>query len=114
MDVLSISEKLGFSVISHGIHNAEVSRVFCCDILSLCLSQLRKNDLWVTVSGGLNSVAAAYAAGASCIVLACGVTPSDDSVILAAEERGIWILGSEKNIFDAAVSVYELINLKQA
>ena len=110
MTVSSIAEKLGFSVMSHGSNLSEVSHVFCCDVLSICLSQLKPNDIWVTVSGGLNAVAAAYAAGVSCIVLACGIPPLDDSVLLSAEEHGIWILGSEKNIFDTALSVYKLIN----
>ena len=110
MEVLKAAELLGLKVFSSGRIDAEIKSVYCCDIPSICLSKLAQNSAWVTVLGNLNSVAVAFSAGASCIVLPYGIAPIDKKTVDSAKAHGIWILGSDKDIFSTALDIHNIIN----
>lgn len=110
MEVLKAAELLGLKVFSNGRIDAEIKNVFCCDIPSISLSKLPRDSAWVTVLGNLNSVAVAFSAGAPCIVLPYGIAPVDEKTIDSAKEHGIWILGSDKDIFITAIDIHNIIN----
>ena len=47
----------------------EVTKIFCCDLLSIAMSKAPAGCVWVTVMGNRNTLAVASLAEAACIVL---------------------------------------------
>lgn len=110
MTVKELADKQMFKVTVWGNapEKAVISNVFCCDLLSLAMGRAPAGCVWVTVISNINTLAVAALADAACIVLAENVSP-DDKVIAKAKEKGITVLQSEKPVFEAALSVWELI-----
>ncbi|MFR9146752.1 MAG: DRTGG domain-containing protein [Mediterraneibacter sp.] len=90
-------------VLSEGRPEREVTRVFCCDLLSIAMSRA-PSDSMVAV-GNKNTVAVASLADVACIVLAEGVSMDRDSLEKASEE-GIAVLSTELPVFDMALNIY--------
>lgn len=83
-----------------------ISKVFCCDLLSIAMSKAPADSVWVTVMGNINTLAVAALADVACIILAEGVT-LDEGTIIQAETEGIAILQTELPVFDMALKVYQ-------
>lgn len=99
-----------FQILTEGSPNRDISRIFCCDLLSIAMSKAPADGAWVTVMGNRNTLAVASLTEVSCIVLAEGVTLDDDTIAKAGEE-GIAILATELPVFDAALRLYQAGNL---
>lgn len=84
----------------------EISRVFCCDLLSIAMSKAPSGGVWVTVMGNKNTLAVASLTDTACIVLAEGVS-LDDSTLAKAEEEGIAVAATELPVFDMALQIYK-------
>lgn len=84
----------------------EISRIFCCDLLSIAMSKAPADSVWVTVMGNRNTLAVASLADVACIVLAEGVS-LDESTLAKAEEEGIAVLATDLPVFDAALKIYQ-------
>ena len=84
----------------------EISRVFCCDLLSIAMSKAPAGGVWVTVMGNRNTLAVASLTDTACIVLAEGVALDEDTLLKAAEE-GIAVLSTEQPAFDIALKIYQ-------
>ena len=93
-------------VLSAGSPDREVTRVFCCDLLSIAMSRASSGSVWVTVMGNKNTVAVASLTDTACIVLAEGVSMDADSLEKASEE-GIAVLSTELPVFDMALRIYQ-------
>lgn len=93
-------------VLSAGSPDREVTRVFCCDLLSIAMSRAPSGSVWVTVMGNKNTVAVASLTDTACIVLAEGVSMDADSLEKASEE-GIAVLSTELPVFDMALRIYQ-------
>lgn len=87
----------------------EISKVFCCDLLSIAMSKAPENGVWVTVMGNKNTLAVASLADISCIVLAEGVTFAEEELACAKKE-GISVFTTEMPIFDAGLCIQELLS----
>ncbi|MGC4019098.1 MAG: DRTGG domain-containing protein [Muricomes sp.] len=92
-------------VLVQGDPQREVSKVFCCDLLSIAMSKAPADGVWVTVMGNRNTLAVASLADVACIILAEGVA-LDEGTIAQAEKEGIAILTTELPIFDIALEVH--------
>ena len=77
------------------------------DLLSLAMSKVQANYVWITIQTNVNIVAVASLADAACIILADGCIP-DEKTVERAAEQDIIILGGEISAFDAAVKLAEL------
>lgn len=99
-----------FRILAEGSPDRDISRIFCCDLLSIAMSKAPADGAWVTVMGNKNTLAVASLADVACIVLAEGVTLDDDTIAKAGEE-GIAILATELPVFDAALKLYQAGNL---
>ena len=88
----------------------EISKVFCCDLLSIAMSKAPSDSVWVTVMGNKNTLAVASLTDVACIVLAEGVS-LDEGTLAKAEEEGIAILATELPVFDIALEIHEAGNL---
>lgn len=105
MKLQTILELPDCRVLSPGRPERDVSRVFCCDLLSIAMSRAPSDSVWVTVMGNKNTVAVASLADVACIVLAEGVSMDRDSLEKASEE-GIAVLSTELPVFDMALNIY--------
>ena len=93
-------------VLSQGDPEREISRVFCCDLLSIAMGKAPADGVWVTVMGNRNTLAVASLTDTACIVLAEGVS-LDEGTISKASEEGIAVLSSELPAFDIALEFYQ-------
>lgn len=96
-----------FEVLVEGQTDRSISKVFCCDLLSIAMSKAPEGCAWVTVMGNRNTLAVSSLADVSCIILAEGVRLGDAEIDCAKDE-GIAVFATELPIFDAAVKIYEL------
>lgn len=93
-------------VLSQGNPEREISRVFCCDLLSIAMGKAPSDGVWVTVMGNRNTLAVASLTDTACIVLAEGVS-LDEGTISKASEEGIAVLSTELPAFDIALEIYQ-------
>ena len=84
----------------------EISKVFCCDLLSIAMGKAPADSVWVTVMGNKNTLAVATLADVACIVLAEGIG-MDEGTLEKAEEEEITILATELPVFDIALEIHE-------
>ena len=88
----------------------DISRIFCCDLLSIAMSKAPSDGIWVTVMGNKNTLAVASLTDTACIVLAEGVSLDDDT-LAKAEEEGIAVAETELPVFDMALEIHTAGNL---
>ena len=56
MTISELAAQTGFQVLSEGeAPDTQISGVFCCDLLSVCMSHLNAANAWVTVMGNVNA-----------------------------------------------------------
>ncbi|MCU6746560.1 MULTISPECIES: DRTGG domain-containing protein [Lachnospiraceae] len=106
MKVKSILALPECTLLAKGDPERTVSKVFCCDLLSIAMGKAPANSVWVTVMGNKNTLAVASLADVSCIVLAEGVS-LDEGTLTKAEEEGITVLSTQLPVFDIALEIYE-------
>lgn len=106
MRLQTIFELPGFRVLAKGDPGREISRVFCCDLLSIAMGKAPADGVWVTVMGNRNTLAVASLTDTACIVLAEGVS-LDEATLEKAHEEGIAVLSTDLPVFDAALKVYQ-------
>ncbi|MGL4345786.1 MAG: hypothetical protein ACRCTE_11360 [Cellulosilyticaceae bacterium] len=104
MTVADVVSKLGLGVLAGetGLHQT-VEGGYTGDLLSFVMGHAKEGNVWFTIQGHLNSVAVASLLGLSAIVLAEGVTPTED-MIAKANEEGIPVLGSHLTSFELVVA----------
>ncbi|NMA79837.1 MAG: hypothetical protein GX967_04235 [Clostridiales bacterium] len=108
MQISEIASKSGFTIINRG-QDIEAYTVYCCDLLSIVMSNAPEGAIWFTVMGNVNSVAVSVLSDIACIVLAHG-SSLDEDAMQKAKEQDVWVLQTELPIFDAANTVNRLIN----
>lgn len=93
-------------ILVKGNPERHISKVFCCDLLSIAMSKAPSDSVWVTVMGNKNTLAVASLADVSCIILAEDVVLDEGTLAQAAQE-GIAILSTSLPVFDMALRVHE-------
>ena len=78
-----------------------LTKVYCCDLLSLAMSKAPTGGVWVTVMNNINTIAVAALCDVSAVILAEGVVP-DENMIARAEEEGIALFSSSLAVFETA------------
>ena len=101
MKLETILELPECKVLVKGNPEREISKVFCCDLLSIAMGKAPTDSVWVTVMGNKNTLAVA-----ACIVLAEGIG-MDEGTLTKAEEEGIAIISTELPIFDISLEIYK-------
>lgn len=96
----------GFRTLVKGDPDREISRIFCCDLLSIAMSKAPAGGIWVTVMGNRNTLAVASLTDTVCIVLAESVS-LDESTLEKAAEEGIAVLSTDLPVFDASLAIYQ-------
>lgn len=86
--------------------SVEISKPFCCDLLSIAMGKAPAAGAWVTVMGNMNTLAVASLAEVACIILAEGAK-LDETAQKKAKEQGITVLETELPIFEAALLIHQ-------
>jgi hypothetical protein len=108
MTVNDLKNKNIFTLVTEGDLDAEISKVFCCDLLSIAMSKAPAHGAWVTVMGNRNTLAVASLTDTACVILAEDIKFSDAD-LETAKEQNITIFTSESPIFDSALKIQELL-----
>lgn len=106
MKLQTILELPKCRVLVKGRPAREISRIFCCDLLSIAMSRAPADGVWVTVMGNRNTLAVASLTDTACIILAEG-TSLDEGTLAKAGEEGIAVLATDLPIFDMALMIHE-------
>lgn len=109
MKLSEFKEKCGFEVVTDNREDTELTKAFCCDLLSFAMSRTPAGSVWVTVMGNINTVAVAVLTECGCIVLAEGAQ-IDKNAIDKAEQQGATIFRTDMPVFEAALAAHKLIN----
>ncbi len=109
MKVKDLIDENLFTILLEGDNlETEITKPFCCDLLSIVMGKALAGYIWITVMGNINTVAVASLADVSCIVLAEG-SIFDDVALNKAKLEGITVLKTKDSVFDAALKVHQLI-----
>jgi hypothetical protein len=99
-----------FELVNEGDQpEAEIEKLFCCDLLSIAMSRAPSGCAWVTVMGNMNTLAVASLCDAACIILAEGVR-LDDVASVKAVQQGITVFRTDLPIFEAAIAVWDRLH----
>lgn len=109
MTVQELVHQNVFKILSRGEHlEKEISKPFCCDLLSVAMSKASAGSAFITVMANVNTLAVASFTQCSCIVLAEGIE-MDVVTIEKAMTQGITVLASKLPVYETAKLVDDLI-----
>lgn len=98
-----------FSLRGAGDPSKTIEKIFCCDLLSIAMSKAPERSAWVTVMGNKNTIAVASLTDISCIILAEGISFSEEDLNCAVKE-GISVFTTDLPVFDAALKIQGLLS----
>lgn len=104
MKVSDMSVISDFKLLSD-INDTEITKVFCCDLLSVAMGKAPSGSAWVTVMANVNTLAVASLADVACVILAEGAV-FDEALINKAKEEGITVFKTDLPVFDAALLIH--------
>ena len=108
MTVKNIADKLNLNFYAgEELFDKTATGCYIGDLLSLAMSKVQTNYVWITIQTNVNVVAVASLADAACIILADGCVP-DEKTVERAKEQDIIILGGEISTYEAAIKLAEL------
>lgn len=108
MTVKEIAEKLELTPLVEDDFAREVEDCYIGDLLSWVMGRAPSDSAWLTVMGNINSIAVATLADVSCIILVENAALDADAKV-KAKTHGVNILISEKNSYQLAVELSQLI-----
>lgn len=94
------------NILTKGNPHRKLSKIFCCDLLSIAMSKAPTDCVWITVMGNKNTLAVASLTDTACIILAEGAT-LDEGILAQAEQEDIAILTTALPIFDIALLIHK-------
>jgi len=86
----------------------EVEGCYAGDLLSWVMARAQSGDVWLTVMGNINAIAVASLTDCACILLTESAA-LDENAKARAEQQGIPVLTTEKNTYETAVQVAQLL-----
>lgn len=108
MDIKTLMEKLNLKLLCGDDVDRKITGCYCGDLLSWVMSRAQENDVWLTVMGNVNSVGVAVLADVACIVLTENAALDVDA-LTRAQQNGVVILQTEKNTYQMAAAISNLI-----
>ena len=76
-----------------------ISGVYACDLLSWAMSNVKEDNLWITIQTNLNIVAVASLTDASVIVIPEGLS-LEEIIIKTAEDKEVMIMVTELTAYE--------------
>ncbi len=103
MTAAELAERLNLKIIcGEGGLDRSISGCYIGDLLSLAMSRVQKDNVWITIQTNINTAAVASLTEAGCILLCDGFMP-DDNTAKKASMEDIPILSSDKPAYELAV-----------
>lgn len=110
MTVKELADSQVFELLNLGEDpEREITKPFCCDLLSVAMGKAPAGCAWVTVMGNMNTLAVAALADAACIVMAEEAV-LDEMAMKKAVDQEITVFKTDLPIFDAALKIYERLH----
>lgn len=107
MTVEELAKQLDFQTIAAPELNRNVNGVYIGDLLSWVMGKAVADNVWLTIMSNINIIAVASLCDCACVLLTEGVKV-DESVIAAANSKGINILSTSLSTYDAACRLNDL------
>lgn len=82
----------------------EITGGYVGDLLSWVMGRAEAGQAWITIMSNINTVAVASLADVACVILAEGVTLTEE-VRRVAEEREICVLSTAMTAYETAVAL---------
>ena len=108
MTVGELAKTLSLEPLSVAEEEREINGVYVGDLLSWVMGRAESGNVWITIMSNINVVAVATLADVACVVLAEGVSLSED-VRATAAQKGVNIYSSPKTAYGLAVAMAELL-----
>lgn len=103
-----ISEEVKVIHLSDDADTRSLSKVFCCDLLSIAMSRAPADGVWITVMGNVNAVAVSVLTDLSLIILAEGAH-LDETAKERAVSQGVSVCSTELPIFDIGLIIHHCL-----
>lgn len=107
MKLSEIIRELGFTVVTSGDLEQEVSGGFASDLLSNVMARAAAGQVWLTLQGHQNIVAVAVLVELAAVIIAGGVQPDQETRDRAAAEE-VTLLTTSLPVFEVAGRLYRL------
>ena len=104
MTVQDFAAKGQFNVLAMPEPNREICGAYIGDLLSWVMGKAKADNIWITIMSNVNVIAVASLSDVSCVLLAEGVTFSND-LLNTAKEKGINVLSTSLASYEAAIKV---------
>lgn len=85
----------------------DVSGCYIGDLMSLAMSKLAENNVWLTIQTNVNIVAISVLCESACVILCDGQRP-DENAISRADSENIPLFVTEKSAYEIASSLSRL------
>ncbi len=108
MNVRDLAEKLELTAFALPDADRTAEGVYIGDLLSWVMGRAQSGQVWITIMSNINVIAVASLSDVACVVLAEGVTV-EESILEAANQRGINLLGSEKSAYEIALELSRFV-----
>ncbi len=108
MTVAGLLQHEAFSPVCLPDGEREICGVYIGDLLSWVMGRASAGNAWITIMSNINIVAVASLADTACILLAEGVTLSEE-IVATANAKGINILASTLSAYELAVCLSRLL-----
>jgi hypothetical protein len=88
--------------------NTELTKVYCCDLLSFAMARNPAGSVWVTVMGNVNTIGVVSLTEGGCVILAENAA-LDPAAETKAKEQGITVIKTKLPVFEAAVAADKIL-----
>jgi hypothetical protein len=103
MTVKELAAKPELKLLTEGLDlNTEITKPFCCDLLSIAMGKAPAGACWATVTVNTNTLAVATLTDVACIIFAEG-SAVDPALIEKAIEEEIPLFSTDLSEFEAAL-----------
>ena len=108
MTIAQLCPHLPFEQLVLGDPDAEVTGVYCGDLLSHVMGKAQPGQGWVTVMTNLNTIAVASLADLPLVIFSDG-SAVEENVISRAKQQHITLLRSSKPVFETALILWKAL-----
>lgn len=110
MKCSELAEKLGYTVLSGGAEEAEITGGYTSDLLSDVMGNAPEGAILITIQGHKNTIAVAGLAGLPAVLLCNGRSAPEEMKDAAVNEE-VALLSTGENQFTASYRIAALLGL---
>lgn len=109
LTIRTLASRLKLEILAGGDSlDREIAGGYACDLLSLVVSRIENDSIWLTVLNSINVIAVAALAECPCVLMTEG-TKMDETVLERAEEQKLVVLSTTMTTFNAAASIDRIL-----